>query len=379
MRPRLRLALLAALAGLGWSYARPSPADDAVARERDLRDLMALTDTVAAGGPLGGALALEFAPHFLKGGDGQTYVPFSLSISEHSRRPDGFVVYVRVVVPGQAPPQGEGRPGGVELASANLAPGELPVGGAASQHRRSARVGEASARLSLVGQDREAAKGPYVFEDAYVVSVDAGDEVHPYRLQRALAVPPGDYLVYVAVSEIGETPDAARSAVIRLPFAARGFEGGLRLSSLILAEQVSPLPAGSGAKRQSRRPYALGSVEVVPVTGRELAPDDEPAVAFQIYGAGLGAGGRPAVGIEYLLLRQKDDAYVPHARLPPQRLDARTLPKDFDPAAGHQLGAVQELPVSLLPQGEYLLEVTVTDDVGRKSAKGALDFAVRPR
>lgn len=382
---RLRVVLVAALAWAAASRAQGAPArgdpqEAEAARQSALRQLIALTNAVAAGSTVGGELALGWAPHFLKGEAGQTYVPFSLTINEHSRRPSAFLVYMRVAHAGQAPPIGEGKPGGMELATAGLAPGELPVGGVATRHRRSSPYGEASARLGLVEMDREAARGPYVFEDSHVVEVEPGDEVRPYRLQRALAVPPGDYVLYVAVSEVGDSAAQARSAVLRQPLLARDFWGGaVSLSSLILAERVMALPAPMGMRLQSRRPYAIGSQEIVPVAGRELAQDEEAAVAFQIYGAGLGAGGRPSVGIEYLLLRQAGDSYVPHARLPSQQLDARTLPAAFDPEAGHQLGAVQDLPVSLLPPGEYLLEVTVTDNVRATSARAAVDFAVRQR
>jgi hypothetical protein len=165
---------------------------------------------------------------------------------------------------------------------------------------------------------------------------------------------------------------------MRQALVARDFSAdALSLSSLIVAERVEPLPAPVGAKLQSRRPYAVGSLEILPTRSRELARDDEPAVVFQIYNAGLGAGRRPNVGIEYLLMKQAGELYLPHARLPSQQLDARTLPASFDPEAGHQLGAVQDLPVSLLPPGEYLLEVTVTDMVRGTSARAAVDFAVR--
>jgi hypothetical protein len=381
MRPRSVHEAAFAFAPVALGVAAPLAfaRDDASARRNELRDLMALTDALAAGNPAGGGLVVAFEPHFLKGEEGQTYVPFSLTISEHSRQPAGFVVYVRVVEPGRAPPQGEGKPGGVELATADIPPGELPVGGSASRHPRTGRYGEASARLRLVDKDREAARGPHVFEDSHVVEVDEGDELHPYRLQRALAVPPGEYVVYVAVGETGDPRGASRSAVMRVPLAARDFtEGTFSLSSLILAERVEPLPVRSQARGQSRRrPYAVGSTEIVPAATRELTQDDEPAVAFQIYGADFGPGRPPNVTLEYLVLKLAGDAYVPHARLPAQTLDAKTLPAAFDRDAGHQLGAVQDIPVAHLPPGEYLLEVTATDRLAGTSARAALDFAVR--
>lgn len=365
---------------LGVAALSASPRDGESARKDELRELMALTDALAAGKPVGGGLVVAFEPHFLRGEDGLTYVPFSLAISEHSRQPNGFVVYVRVAVPGRAPaPPASGKPGGIDLATADLAPGELPVGGSANRHPRTGRYGEASARLQLVDKDREAARGPYVFEDSHVVEVNLGDETHPYRLQRALAVPPGEYVVYVAVAERGDPAGASRSAVMRQPLEARDFSGEtLSLSSLILADRVVPSQVSSQARGRSRwRPYAIGSTEIVPAASRELARDGEPAVAFQIYGAHLSPGRRPNVTLDYLVLIMKGDAYVPHARLPSQQLDQKTLPASFDPEAGHQLGAVQDIPVACLAPGEYLLEVTATDAVAGASARAAVDFAVR--
>lgn len=380
---RLRAVLVA---GLAWAAVSAAPGafvlsssgEEEPDRGEELRSLMAMADALMAGQAVGGGLALGWAPHLLKGEEGQTYVPFSLEIDEHSRQPAGFLVYVRAVPAGRVPPPGEGQPGGIDLATADLAPGELPVGGVASQHTRSSRYGEASARLGLVDKEREAARGPYVFEESYVVEVDPDDDLRPYRVARALLVPPGDYVVYLGVAEVGGSPATARSAVVRQPLQARNFWGaGLSLSSLILAERVQALGAPMSAGLQSRRPYAVGAVEIVPVAGRELGRDQEPSVAFQVYGAAPGPERRPKVGIEYLLKRLDGEAYVAHARLPAQQLDARTLPRSFDPDAGHQLGSVQELPVALLPPGEYLLEVTVTDQVRNTSVRGALDFAVR--
>lgn len=383
---RLRVFLVAALAGMATpspAVGDPAPGDakkgDA-ARRQELQHLIALTDAMVAGNPADGGLALDWEPHYFRGAEGQTYVPFSLTIDEHSRSPATFVVYVRVVPIGQAPSDGGGDAGGTDLAALGLQPGELPVGGAANRHSRSSRIGEASARLSLMDRAREAAGGPHVFEDSHFVEVQPGDDVRPFRVRRALVVPPGPHVLYVAVGEEGDYPAAARSAVIRRALVAPDFSGAsLSLSSLILAERVDPLPAPLGVKLQVQRPYAIGSLEMVPVTGREIGAGEDPAVAFQIYNASLAADRRPDVGIEYLLLKQADEIYVPHARLPSQQLDARTLPASFDPAAGHQLGAVQGLPVSRLPPGEYLLEVTVTDRLRATSARSGVDFAVRER
>lgn len=343
------------------------------ARRRELQALLALADVAQAGQKVANDLGLEFHPHFLRGSQGNTYVPYSLAIGEHSARPRSFALYVRLVRAGAGPAaQGRGNWG-----AARIPPGEMPVGGVAVQHRRSAPYGEASAVLGMLERERQAAS-PYDFEDVYFVELDQGEPLRPLLLRRALAVPPGDYNVFLAASETSMQPARERTAVLVSALSVPDFSGDeLLLSSLIVAARVVPVPAPLGPEQQMRRPYAIGATEVVPAEEPVFTPDDEPAVVFQIYNAGLRPDRRPDISIEYLVMQQRDGAFIPHGKLEPQQIHAKTLPKDLEARGGRQLSVVQSLPMAV-PPGIYRLEVKVTDRVTSRSVTAEVDFALEP-
>lgn len=364
------------LAQLASLFGAPLEADkkSEAALRRELRALLALADAVQTGEEVEQGLALRFESHLLKGSAGRTYVPYSVVIDEHSPAPESFTVYVRVVRRGSGlAPGGEHGPWG----AVSIPPGEMPVGGVATRHRRSSPYGEASAVLSMLDRERQATS-PYEFEDVHSVEVGAGEALRPFRLRRALSVPPGEYDVYVVARETAAASrPGARIAVLVQALSAPDFSvAELALSSLIVAERVETLPAALGSRQQARRPYALGTTEVVPAAEPIFTRDDEPVVVFQIYNASVGSDRKPEVRIEYELARWRDHAFVPYGRLAPRQLDSTTLPREFDPRADHQLGVVQSLPVASVPPGLYRLDVTVTDKLESASATAQVEFTV---
>jgi hypothetical protein len=57
-------------------------------------------------------------------------------------------------------------------------------------------------------------------------------------------------------------------------------------------------------------------------------------------------------------------------------LNAQTLEKGFDLAAGHQLQAGQAVPLASFPEGDYRLEIKVTDKLGSKTLTRDVLFTV---
>ncbi len=369
------MASLLALAEAAFASAAPGEDKrDQDVLSRQLRELIALADATAPGERGETGLSLGWEGHFFKGAERDTYVPFSVAIDEHSASPRSFIVYVRVMERGSV----EHAPGGrVPWGVLSIPPGEMPVGGVAVRHRRTSRYGEASAVLQMLDRDREALS-PYVFEDAAFVEVEPGDAVRPYRLRRALAVPPGEYDLYVVVRETA-APLGARTGVLARPLLVPDLNGpALELSSLIVAERVESLPAPLVRRMQSRRPYAIGSIDIMPASSPSFAAEDEPTLVFQIYNASLDARHKPDVSVEYVVSKEEAGGrFLPIARLEAQEFNARTLPADFDPRAGHELGVLTGIPVSALGSGTYLLEVTVTDRLASRSIDAEVDFAVR--
>jgi hypothetical protein len=241
---------------------------------------------------------------------------------------------------------------------------------------RTSRYGEALTVLQMVEKEREALS-PYAFEDAYFLDVEQGDALRPYRLRRAFAVPPGEYELYFVARETGA--QGTRTGVLARPLLVPDLTGqDLQLSSLVVAERVDPVPEGLARKNQGRRPYAIGSVDIVPAASPSFDAYDRPVLAFQVYNAALD-GGKPNVSVEYRVLKRTPEGEdLPIARLETQQFDASTLPRDFDPRLGHELGVLAELPVSSLAPGAYRLEVTVTDTLALQSLTRKVEFEVRP-
>jgi len=62
----------------------------------------------------------------------------------------------------------------------------------------------------------------------------------------------------------------------------------------------------------------------------------------------------------------------------PQALNAQTLPPNFDLAAGHQLQSGQAVPLASFPEGDYRLEIKVTDKIANKTLTREINFTVSP-
>ena len=60
----------------------------------------------------------------------------------------------------------------------------------------------------------------------------------------------------------------------------------------------------------------------------------------------------------------------------PQLMSAETLPPEFDLAAGHQLPGSLAVPLASFPEGDYHLEVKITDKVSGKSVNRDVTFSV---
>ena len=60
----------------------------------------------------------------------------------------------------------------------------------------------------------------------------------------------------------------------------------------------------------------------------------------------------------------------------PQNLNAQTLPPQFDLAAGHQLQSGQAVPLASFPEGDYRLEIKVTDKIANKLVTRDVNFTV---
>ena len=98
-----------------------------------------------------------------------------------------------------------------------------------------------------------------------------------------------------------------------------------------------------------------------------------------IYNPKVDATNKPDVTVEYnFYQRQAGQPEKFFNKTNPQNLNAQTLPPQFDLAAGHQLQSGQAVPLASFPEGDYRLEIKVTDKIANKTLTREFNFTVTP-
>ena len=145
-------------------------------------------------------------------------------------------------------------------------------------------------------------------------------------------------------------------------------------------------PFMSSALARSCSPTMM---EIVPVLDTKFTKKSELSVFLLIYNPKVDSNNKPDVMVEYNFC-QAAAGGEPKAGEPckagekffnktnPQNLNASTLPPQFDMAAGHQLQSGQAVSLAPFPEGQYRLEIKVTDKVANKSLTRDVNFSVNP-
>ena len=279
-------------------------------------------------------ITLGWRNDFFKAQDGQIFVPFTVSVDSGKIGP-AVAAYLRVV------------PRGAQA---------LPV--------------------TPAGQKPPANQ----FEDAYFTDLRVGaDKVQ--RLTRAFAVIPGSYDVYVALRDrpAAGTPAEApvRVVLIKQELVVPNYHTEeLQTSSVLVADKIEQLTAAVTPEAMKERPYVLGDSEVSPAADMKFKKTEELQLVFQIYGAKIGDDKKPDVAVDYVFYTKDASGEKLFNRTPTQNLSAKTLPENFDSAAGHQLMTGQGIPLASFPEGDYRLEIKVTDNKTQKSLTRDVLFTV---
>ena len=313
------------------------------------RELQTLVDVVRAavrGQVVPTARPFEWENDFLKGVDGTTYVPFTLVIDPVKITSPTMAVYVLVTE--HAPTDQPAAPG--------------------SDDRQSQADADQSEDVSTA------------FEDAYFIDVDPFESV-AHRIRRAFAVPGGEYDVYVAVKEMSssseDTEVPATVMMLKQELTVPDLWGNeLATSTVIMIQEVEPLDAPLSPEEQITNPYTIGATRLVPVADSIFASSDELSLVFLIYNPSLNADNKPDVTVEYNFHRRTSAGEEYFNKMPPQHFNAETLPAAFDVSAGHQIVAGQAVSLSLFPEGDYRLEITVEDNASGASVIRDVMFTV---
>jgi hypothetical protein len=311
-----------------------------------------------------GEIAVKWqSNHFVKGQNGDTYVPFTIAVDK-AQLSKGAALYVRIVSAEQAS----------AFASAMVAMATPPKDGKAAA----------------------AAPPRPTFQWDSVHFLDAPDG----QLSRAVQLKPGQYVAFIAVKEKSPAPagnqrnDRNRNNDKNAPpaAAAAGPVGLLRheitvpdynvpdlkTSSVIVAQSVEPLKAVLPPEQQEANPYVFGPMRIVPSLDGKFSKSGELSVIFWIYGAKEAASGKPDVVVEYNFHQRLAEGEKYFNKTAPQPLNATTLPPEFSIAAGHQLPGSLVIPLASFPAGDYRLEIKVTDKPSGSMLTQSVNFTVLP-
>ena len=280
-------------------------------------------------------------PDYMKGTDGNTYVPFTVNIDPAKVGESTLAVYVFVTV-----------------------------------HQEPSTASES--------ETEEPQLPPSVFEGAYFVDVadqrGGGEQVH---VSRAFTAPGGDYDVYIAIRDSkaapagGEEPEAATVMMLKDEVSVPNlWTTDLRTSSVIVAAAVEPLSQPLSPEEQEENPYTLGTTRITPKIGLSFGKQDELSLLMLVYNPRLTSEQKPDVTVEYEFHQRTDDGEEFFNKTNPQQFNAQTLPPGFDLAQGHQIVAGQAVPLSGFPPGDYRVEITVTDNAAETTLTREVNFTV---
>jgi hypothetical protein len=295
----------------------------------EIEQLVKLVDGVMAGQPGPTDIQMTLTPYFMKSQEQRTFVPFVLSVTGAPAA--DAALYVRVVNPSAQP-------------------------------------------------DPKTKKIEYPWDDIHFIPA-AKVSSSQGKLNRVFMAAPGTYDVYVAmkerVPEKGAKPAAPKVGVLKTQVTVPDFwSGELTTSSVIVADRVDTVTAMPSPDEARERPFVFGAQELVPAEDMVFTKAEQLATFFQVYNAALDQAGKPNLVLEYNFHRKEGGAEKFFNKTAPQTVNASMLPAAFDPAKFPVPGGI-EVPLTSFPEGEYRLEVKVTDKVSGKVVTRDVNFTVK--
>jgi hypothetical protein len=314
------------------------------AQKKEYTSDQKLADDAMAGKPAPNDLGVTWTREdFLKAQNNKEYIPFTVTVDRSKVSGGNLSIYWRVVSKG---------------------------GAAAAAPAADAKKDD---------KNKDTKKAEYPYEDYGPVQLSSGNG--PAKISRAFSAEAGQYDVYVIVREPqsdkkGAPP--AKTSLITQSVTVPDFWGSdLTTSSVIVAERIDPLPAPLSNQQLIERPYAaLGTIEVVPSVDMKRTKSGELSTFMLIYNAKTDSANKPDIQVEYSFYTKGSGGEKFFNKTAPQALNAQTLPPQFDLAAGHQLQTGQAVPLASFPEGDYRLEIKVTDKIANKSVTRDVNFSV---
>lgn len=396
--------ILVLACGRALGAADPPPRKPLGAAER--KELLTLVKAVdlAQQTDVTSEVAFLWDSHVLKGANEISYVPFVLGLNGLPENFKSAAMYVRAVSRRDGV-RGTGERSaivdwlvrGSSLPARTpetvvVGPGEIPVGGPAMRSTNPSLQAAAGSSALLALQERarekqlaedEAAKrksedkrpDPFLFpyEEYYFLDLNASRTLDAPIVERALALPPGEFDVYIGLLDRARAKTSGPVVVKHTVTVPDFWNDRLGLSSLILVDDVRVLRAPLKGDQQSAHPYTLGLSELIPKRTRSFGPQDPLSVVFQVCNYGAPDSD---LAVEYNFYRFVNGARVLFNRTDPQRFGDTDLP----PAGAweSQTFVTQSVSLQTFSPGPYELEVTVKDRLTRGMTTASVAFTVAP-
>jgi hypothetical protein len=319
------------------------------AQKREIQSIVKSVDELAAGQPGANDLSMTWLREDVLKAQGQKeYVPFTVQIDPSKVSGGTVAFYWRVV----------------------------------SKTAAAAPAAEPGKKDDKKDKDKDR-KSDYAYEDITFLPVTAGQT--SMKISRSFTVAAGNYDVFLIAKE--PTPEKApknapppkMSAIKQSVNIPDFWNSELATSSVIVAQRIDPLPAPLTPQQQADRPYALGMMEILPTFETKFTKKAELSTFMLIYNPKVDSANKPDVSVEYnfyqKLAGQPEKFFN---KTNPQNLNAQTLPPNFDFAAGHQLQSGQAVPLASFPEGDYRLEIKITDKIANKTLTREITFTVSP-
>jgi hypothetical protein len=319
------------------------------AQKKEIQDVVRFVDGVATGQPAPNDLGLSWMREdFLKATGNKQYIPFTVTYDASKVSGPTVSLYWRVV--------------------AKDAPGTAAVAPPPDSKDKDKK------------DDKKPAAPRFAYEDLNMITV-ATDKTAPARVSRSFTVAGGTYDVYVVLKEAtsqAKNAPAPKMSLIKQTVTVPDFwNADLSTSSVIVAQRIEPLNAPLSPNEQAERPYALGMMEITPAFDMKFSKKAELSTFMLIYNPKTDAMNKPDVTVEYNFYQKPTGAPEKFFnKTNPQALNATTLPPQFDMAQGHQLQTGQAVPLASFPDGDYRLEIKVTDKLANKTLTRDINFTV---
>ncbi len=354
MANRRSITVLSTAVALAFSVALVAQKKDdkkqSDAQKKEIQDVVRFVDGVAAGQPAPNDLGLSWVHEdFLKATGNKQYIPFTVTYDPSKATGQSVAMYWRVVAKD----------------AAGTASAPAPAAGKDDKDKK---------------DDKKAAAPRFAYEDLNIIPVTAG-QTGPAKISRSFTVAGGTYDVYVVVKEPTsqqKNAPAPKMSLIKQTVTVPDFwSADLTTSSVIIAQKIEPLNAPLSPNEQAERPYALGMMEITPAFDMKFSKKAELSTFMLIYNPKTDAMNKPDVTVEYNFYQKPAGAAEKFFnKTNPQALNATTLPPQFDMAQGHQLQTGQAVPLASFPDGDYRLEIKVTDKLANKTLTRDINFTV---